>query len=76
MVESYRDLIVWKRAIELVLEIYGLSRAFPGEERFGLTSQIRRAAVAIVANVAEGNGRHHQRLEYSRFLSMSPGSVK
>jgi four helix bundle protein len=75
MIESYKDLMVWKKAMELVFETYRLSRGFPSDERFGLTSQIRRAAVSIASNIAEGHGRHHLG-DYCRFLSMARGSVK
>ncbi|MDQ3994303.1 MAG: four helix bundle protein [Actinomycetota bacterium] len=76
MIESYRDLIVWKKAIALVFEIYGLSRRFPADERFGLTAQLRRAAISIPSNIAEGHGRHHHRAEYRRFLSMARGQPR
>ncbi len=56
MGQSYRDL-VWNRAMELVMEIYRLTRAFPKEEIFGLLSQLRRSAVSIPSNIAEGQGR-------------------
>jgi four helix bundle protein len=75
MIESHQDLIVWKKAIALVFETYRLSRAFPADERFGLTAQIRRAAVSIPSNIAEGHGRHHLG-DYCRFLSIARGSVK
>jgi four helix bundle protein len=76
MIESYRDLIVWKKAMALVFEIYRLTRRFPADERFGLTAQIRRAVLSIPANIAEGHGRHQHRIEYRRFLSMARGSDK
>jgi hypothetical protein len=57
MVQSYRDLVAWNKAMELVTEIYRLIHDFPKEELFGLTSQIRRAAVSIPSNIAEGKGR-------------------
>jgi len=55
--ESYKDLIVWQKGIELVNEIFVLTKRFPKEEMFGLTNQMRRAAVSIPANIAEGWGR-------------------
>ena len=57
MVKSYRDLKVWRRAIEMTLAIYRITTGFPKEELFGLTGQIRRAAVSVASNIAEGYGR-------------------
>jgi len=57
--ESYTDLEVWKQAKDLVRQIYELSKSFPKEEQFGLTNQLRRAAVSIPSNIAEGCGRNH-----------------
>jgi len=54
---KYRDLLVWQKAMDLVTSIYQITASFPNEERFGLTSQIRRAAVSIPSNIAEGHGR-------------------
>jgi len=59
VVQSYKDLIVWQKGINLVSEIYKVTERFPKSEMFGLTSQIRRAAVSIPANLAEGYGRKH-----------------
>lgn len=73
-IQSYKDLNVWKKSMSLVLEVYRLSRLFPREEQFGLTSQIRRAVVSIPANIAEGHGRLHT-ADYLRFLSISRGSL-
>jgi four helix bundle protein len=73
MAKSYRDLIVWQRAIQLTVSIYRLSATFPPEEKFGLTSQIRRAAVSVASNIAEGYGRG-TRAEYRNFLAMARGS--
>jgi four helix bundle protein len=72
---SYRDLTVWQRSMDLAEQCYRFSRAFPREELFGLTSQIRRAASAIPANIAEGYGRGH-RGEYLQFLRIAQGSLK
>jgi four helix bundle protein len=55
--QSYRDLLVWQKAIDLVEEIYAITESFPTKENFGLTSQIRRSAVSIPSNNAEGQGR-------------------
>ena len=68
MGRSYRDLIVWQKARVLVKEIYLATQSFPPEERYGLTSQIRRAAVSIPCNIAEGQGRLFDR-EFSLFIS-------
>jgi four helix bundle protein len=57
MAESYRELLVWQRAIQMTLAIYRLTISFPKEELFGLTSQIRRAGVSVASNIAEGYGR-------------------
>lgn len=73
--ESYRDLEVWRRGLELAKQCHFSTRSFPKEELFGLTSQIRRAASAIPANVAEGWGRD-SRGDYIRFLRIASGSTK
>ncbi len=72
--ETYRELKVWQKAVDLVEQVYVLSRLFPDEERFGLISQIRRASVSIPANIAEGYGRKH-RGDYLHRLSMARGSL-
>jgi four helix bundle protein len=74
-IRDHRELRVWQKAIELGLECYRLSRPFPAEERYGLTSQLRRAAVSIAANNAEGNGRL-TRGEYLQNLSSARGSLR
>jgi four helix bundle protein len=71
---GYRDLLVWQKAIRLVAACYELCKSLPRNEEFGLTSQMRRAAVSVAANIAEGHGRHHPR-DFARFLSMARGSV-
>jgi four helix bundle protein len=73
-VSSYRDLEVWQKAMDLVVNIYSLAKSFPDSERFGLTSQIQRAVVSIPSNIAEGHGRHGLR-EYLNHLSMAYGSL-
>ena len=73
MADSYRDLIVWQRAIQMTLAIYRLTGEFPIEERYGLTSQIRRAGVSVASNIAEGYGRMSTG-EYKQFLGMARGS--
>jgi four helix bundle protein len=67
IVQSYRDLVVWNKAMELVTEIYRVNQNFPKEELFGLMSQIRRAAVSVPSNIAEGHGKL-SRKEYQHFL--------
>jgi four helix bundle protein len=74
-VKDYRDLIVWQKAMDLVEAVYRVSAVFPREEIYGLTSQIRRAAISIPSNIAEGNGRNATR-DYLNFLGMAYGSVK
>jgi len=74
MVRDYKDLNVWQMSMELCEKVYGLVRGFPTEERFALADQLRRAAVSIPSNIAEGNGRN-SRTEYARFLSIARGSV-
>ncbi len=71
--QSYKDLIVWQKGIKLVSLIYKLTEQFPKSEMFGLTSQIRRAAVSIPANLAEGYARKH-RAEYAQFVKIAFGS--
>jgi four helix bundle protein len=73
MAKSYRDLLIWQRAIQLTLSIYRLTAGFPKEELYGLTSQIRRASVSVASNIAEGYGRG-TRGEYKQFLCMARGS--
>jgi len=72
-IHSYKDLIVWQRAIELVIEIYNLTEKFPKEEIYGLTSQIRRSAVSIPSNIAEGRFRGTKK-DYLHFLRIAYGS--
>ena len=72
--KSHRDLLVWQKSIDFVASIYRLSRDFPVDERFGLISQIRRAAVSISANIAEGAARKST-AEFSQFVSIALGSA-
>ena len=72
--QSYRDLVVWQKGIELAKLLYPLSVQFPSEEKFGLISQIRRAAVSIPSNIAEGQARHTTG-EFVQFISHAEGSV-
>lgn len=71
---SYKSLIVWQKSITLVKLVYKLTQSFPNEEKFGLTSQIRRAAVSIPSNIAEGQARRTTG-DYIRFVSMAEGSL-
>src|SRR3989338_10558750 len=70
---SFRDLTVWQKSMSLVTHLYKLTEKFPGEEKFGLTSQMRRAVVSIPSNIAEGRRRGTSR-EYRQFLQISYGS--
>lgn len=70
----HEKLDIWKRAIDLVIRVYKATESFPLHERYGLTSQIRRAAVSIPANVAEGAARHSSK-EFAHFLSNAQGSA-
>jgi len=73
-VKSYKDLLVWQKGITLAKKVYRLTQTFPDAEKFGLVSQMRRAAVSIPCNIAEGQARH-TRKEFIQFLSHSEGSV-
>lgn len=73
-VKTYQQLIVWQKAMDLVEEVYRLSRTFPREETYGLTSQLRRAAVSIPSNIAEGQGRRTT-ADFQRHLSIAYGSL-
>ena len=74
-VRSYRDLVVWQRAVDLVVEVYRVTGGFPREEQFGLSAQVRRAGVSVAANIAEGSGRATSR-DLMNFLSIARGSLK
>lgn len=73
IVHTYKDLIVWQKAVELVVEVYGVTNQFPKEEIYGLTSQMRRAAISIPSNIAEGKLRRSQK-EFRQFLLIAFGS--
>lgn len=73
-VDGHEDLLVWQLAMDIGVQVYELSRSFPAAERFGLTSQVRRAAVSIPSNIAEGHGRGSTR-EFLRFISIAIGST-
>ncbi len=71
---KYKDLEVWKKSVDLTEKVYQLTDSFPDKERFGLISQIRRCAVSIPSNIAEGAGRNGKK-EFNHFLSISVGSL-
>jgi len=73
-IRGYKDLVVWQHAMALVGDIYGLTERLPADERFGLTAQLRRAAVSVPSNIAEGYGRHATG-EYRHHLLISRGSL-
>ncbi|HTE47425.1 MAG TPA: four helix bundle protein [Gemmatimonadaceae bacterium] len=75
IIRSYRDLVVWQKGMDLVDACYALTRSFPSSERFALADQIRRAAVSIVANIAEGHGRSGTG-SYLYHLSVARGSLR
>jgi four helix bundle protein len=73
-VQSFRDLHVWQRSMALTVDVYRLTQRFPREEAFGLTSQLRRSAVSVPSNIAEGHGRMNPR-EFKRFLLIARGPI-
>ena len=75
VVRDFQDLIVWQKAMDLVELVYRASASFPKEEVYGLTSQMRRAAISIPSNIAEGHGRHTT-ADYLHFISITNGSLK
>lgn len=72
--KNYKELIIWQKGIEIVKRIYTLTKQFSSEEKFGIVSQITRAAVSIPANIAEGGSRNSDK-DYARFLQISLGSA-
>jgi four helix bundle protein len=74
MSHSYKDLIAWQRSMALVRDVYLCTRSFPKEEMYGLAAQLRRAAVSVPSNIAEGQGRLSKR-EFKQFLGLSRGSL-
>ncbi len=74
-VRHYQELIVWQKAMDLVLLVYGATSGFPQKEVFGLTNQLRRAAVSIPSNIAEGQGRKTTR-DFVHYLAISNGSLQ
>jgi four helix bundle protein len=74
MAQNFEDLQVWQKAVELAVRIYALTRMFPDDERFGLTSQLRRSAVSVSSNIAEGRGRLSEG-DFRQFLGIAQGST-
>jgi four helix bundle protein len=74
MAQDYRDLLVWKKSMELTVCVYKLTRAFPNDELYGLISQMRRASVSVASNIAEGRGRLNA-AEFRQFLGLAQGST-
>ena len=74
-VRCYQELFVWQRAMDLVVRVYEVTESFPHKEQFGLTNQLRRAAVSIPSNIAEGQGRQTTR-DFLRYLSIARGSLQ
>ena len=72
---SHQDLVVWQQAMDLAVAVYSTTKTWPKEEMYGLTSQARRAASSVPANIAEGYGREH-RGSYLQFLRIAQGSLK
>ncbi len=72
-IRGFKDLLVWQKSMELVNAVYCVSQAFPEDERYGLTSQVRRSAVSIPSNISEGFNRYHNK-EYRQFLYQALGS--
>ncbi|MCJ1807662.1 four helix bundle protein [Flavobacterium covae] len=73
-INSYKDLLIWQKGITLVVKVYQLTRFFPPEELYSLTNQIKRAAVSIPSNIAEGYGRNTDK-SFSHFIDISRGSL-
>ena len=74
-IKSYRDLLVWQQAMDLAVLCYKLSKAFPKEDLFGITSKIRRSSASVAANIAEGHGRESS-ATFVQFLRIAQGSLK
>ena len=73
-ISSYKDLLIWKKGIVIVVKVYQLTKAFPSEELYALTNQIKRASVSIPSNIAEGYGRNTDK-SFSHFIDISRGSL-
>jgi four helix bundle protein len=74
-VRNYQDLIAWQKAMEFAEQVYLITKNFPSDEKFGLTAQVRRAAVSVPSNIAEGQGRFSDQ-DFRRFLSTAHGSLR
>ncbi|MCC5634805.1 four helix bundle protein [Nostoc sp. CHAB 5844] len=74
-IESHRDLIVWQKSMDMVVQIYQLTTNFPSTEIYRITSQITRAAVSVPANISEGHVRSSSKNDYAHFLAVSKGSL-
>jgi four helix bundle protein len=74
MIKGYRDLVVWQKSMDLVVDCYTLTKGFPKSETYGLASQLQRAAVSVPANIAEGRQRQHSK-EFLQHLSIACGSL-
>ncbi len=74
MIKTFRDLKIWQKSMELVTDIYRITSNFPDEEKYGLTSQLRRSSVSIPSNISEGFGRNSQG-DFKRFVNISMGSL-
>jgi len=74
MSNHYRDLEIWRKGVDLVKQTYTITKQFPNDEMYGLTSQVRRAAVSVPSNIAEGQSRHSQK-EFRQFLAIALGSI-
>ncbi len=72
-IKSFKDLKIWQKGIEIVKDVYDITKSFPKEELYGLTSQMRRCAVSIPSNIAEGFKRYHNK-EFKQFLYITLGS--
>ncbi len=72
--KTYKDLIVWQKSIDLVTDIYSMTQSFPADEKYGLTSQIKRSSISIPSNIAEGYGRNATK-DYIRYLQIACGSL-
>ena len=73
-IKHFKELKVWQKGIEIVKDIYEITKRFPKEETYGLTAQMRRSAISIPSNIAEGFKRYHAK-EYKQFLYIAPGSI-
>lgn len=73
-INSHKDLLIWKKGIDLVLKVYELTKSFPSEELFSITNQIKRATISIPSNIAEGYGRNTEK-SFSHYINISRGSL-